>query len=116
MTPWAPVLVLLGVTVAGLTAVYGAAAWLTAGRGPWPATSFSGGLPAREHAFSRYHARWYPISMIFLAFDMEMLFMYPWVRVVSEMGVSAVVEMFVFLGILMAGVTYAYREGAFGWT
>lgn len=54
--------------------------------------------------------------MIFLAFDMEMLFMYLWTKVVSEVGTSAVVEMFLFLGVLLAGVGYAWREGAFRWS
>lgn len=42
--------------------------------------------------------------------------MYPWVRVVGEMGTPAVVEMFLFLGILLAAVAYAWREGAFRWS
>ncbi|MFJ8819652.1 NADH-quinone oxidoreductase subunit A [Amycolatopsis thermoflava] len=75
----------------------------------------SGGAPA-EHAVSRYHVRWYTITMIFLAFDMEMVFMYPWTLVVSEVGTPAVVEMFLFLALLFAGVWYAWREGVFGWT
>jgi NADH-quinone oxidoreductase subunit A len=44
-----------------------------------------------------------------------MLFMYPWAVVVRELGASAVIEMFVFLGVLMAGVAWAWREGAFKW-
>ncbi|WP_242454591.1 NADH-quinone oxidoreductase subunit A [Bailinhaonella thermotolerans] len=59
--------------------------------------------------------RWYVATLVFLAFDMEMVFMYPWVLVVAEMGVAAVVEMFVFLALLMVGVVYAWREGAFEW-
>lgn len=110
-----PVLVLLGVATGGVVAVYGWSAWLAMARKPLEAGPFSGGLPPLEHAFSRFHVRWYPITMIFLAFDMEMLFMYPWVKVVSEVGTSAVVEMFLFLGILFAGVAYAWREGALRW-
>ncbi|WP_420000071.1 NADH-quinone oxidoreductase subunit A [Streptomyces boninensis] len=109
-------LVLLGVVLGGLLALYGLAAWLREGQRPLEAGPFSGGYPAREHAFSRFHVRWYPVTMIFLAFDMEMLFMYPWVRVVREMGTPAVVEMFLFLGILFAAVAYAWREGALRWT
>jgi len=75
----------------------------------------SGGTPA-EHAVSRYHVRWYPITMVFLAFDMEMVFMYPWTLVVAEVGTPAVVEMFAFLAVLFAGVWYAWREGVFRWT
>ncbi|MEU5402236.1 NADH-quinone oxidoreductase subunit A [Streptomyces sp. NPDC005963] len=109
-------LLLLGVALAGLAVVYALSMWLAPARSTPEAEPFSGGCPPYQHAFSRFHVRWYPITMIFLAFDMEMLFMYPWVTVVSEIGVAAVVEMFLFLGILFAGVLYAAREGAFRWT
>ncbi|MFI2031285.1 NADH-quinone oxidoreductase subunit A [Streptomyces buecherae] len=75
-----------------------------------------GGLPPVEHALSRFHVRWYTVTMVFLAFDMEMIFMYPWTLVVPMMGTSSVVEMFLFLAILLAGVVYAWREGALRWT
>src|ERR1700712_2679309 len=74
----------------------------------------SGWLP-REHALSRFHARWYPLTLLFLAFDVEMLFMYPWSVVVAQLGAGAVIEMFVFLGVLMLGVVWAWREGALRW-
>ena len=53
--------------------------------------------------------------MVFLAFDVEMLFMYPWAVVVAELGVSAIVEMFVFLAALFVAVVWAWREGALRW-
>jgi NADH:ubiquinone oxidoreductase subunit 3 (subunit A) len=74
----------------------------------------SGRVP-EQHALSRYHPRWYAASVVFLAFDVEMLFMYPWAVVVADLGVGAVVEMFVFLGVLLAAVAWARREGAFRW-
>lgn len=73
------------------------------------------GAPPSEHAVSRFHVRWYAVSLVFLAFDVEMLFMYPWVLVVVEMGREAIVEMFIFLGLLMVGVVYAWRQKAFKW-
>ncbi|WP_299038337.1 NADH-quinone oxidoreductase subunit A [uncultured Pseudokineococcus sp.] len=78
----------------------------------WPWLS---GWDPSEHALSRFHARWYPATVVFLAFDVEMLFMYPWVLVVADVGLSAVVEMFVFLGVLLLAVLWASREGAFEW-
>ncbi|MEU9060981.1 NADH-quinone oxidoreductase subunit A [Streptomyces sp. NPDC048430] len=114
---WQPVLLLLGVVVACIAILYGVGSMLRVAREPLAgATPFSGGLGPTEHPFSRFHVRWYPVTLVFLAFDMEMLFMYPWTLVVAEVGVSAVVEMFLFLGILMAAVGYAWREGAFRWT
>lgn len=74
----------------------------------------SGWLP-REHALSRYHVRWYLATLVFLAFDVEMLFMYPWAVVAADIGWSAVIEMFLFLGALFAAVVWAWREGAFRW-
>ncbi|MBC7724311.1 MAG: NADH-quinone oxidoreductase subunit A [Burkholderiaceae bacterium] len=76
---------------------------------------FQSGWQPREHALSRFHARWYPLTLVFLAFDVEMLFMYPWAVIVAERGAEAIVEMFVFLAILMVGVVWAWREGAFRW-
>jgi len=76
---------------------------------------FGSGWDLQEHALSRFHTRWYPMTLVFLAFDVEMLFMYPWAVVVTKMGAEAVIEMFVFLGVLVAGVVWAWREGAFRW-
>jgi len=84
------------------------------GRAEVPAF-LSGEIPS-EHALSRFHVRWYPVTLLFLAFDVEMLFMYPWALVVASMGGAAVTEMFIFLALLMAGVVYAWREGALRWT
>jgi NADH-quinone oxidoreductase subunit A len=84
-------------------------------RSPLRAVPFTGGLPPAEHAVSRFHVRWYTITMLFLAFDMEMIFMYPWTLVISAVGASSVIEMFTFLAVLLAGVVYAWREGALRW-
>ncbi|TFV53939.1 NADH-quinone oxidoreductase subunit A [Geodermatophilus sp. DF01-2] len=80
------------------------------------ALPFLSGRRPQEHALSRFHARYYPLTLLFLAFDVEMLYMYPWATVVAQVGVSAVVEMFVFLAVLMVGVVWAWREGALRWT
>ncbi len=105
------VVALLG--VAGLFVVQRAMSggWTTGAEQP----PYLSGMEPTEHALSRYHARWYPLTLLFLAFDVEMLFMYPWAVVVARVGSSAIVEMFVFLGLLMVGVLWAWREGALRW-
>lgn len=82
---------------------------------PLAAGPFLSGQRPGEHAVSRFHARWYALTLLFLAFDVEMLFMYPWAVVVADMGKAAVAEMFGFLGLLMCGVVYAWREGVLRW-
>ncbi len=74
----------------------------------------SGWLP-EQHAMSRFHVRWYPATVLFLAFDVEMLFMYPWAVVVADLGGSSIVEMFTFLAALLVAVVWAWREGALRW-
>lgn len=110
-----PVLTLLGLVVAGVAAVY-AAGLLAVARAPLRAGPFLSGMAPAEHAVSRFHVRWYAITMVFLAFDMEMVFMFPWALVVAAVGTKAVVEMFAFLALLLVGVVYAWREGALRWT
>lgn len=96
--------------------LYGVHFALTPDRRPVVVEPFLSGHPPVEHAVSRYHARWYAVTLVFLAFDMEMAFMFPWARVVVDMGAKAVVEMFLFLALLMVGVVYAWRQGALRWS
>ena len=79
-------------------------------------TPFSGGLPPVVHAWSRYHARYYVMALVFLAFDMEMVYMYPWAVVFVQEGVTAFVEMGMFITILLLGILYTWRERALEWS
>ena len=76
---------------------------------------FLGGDAPDTHAWSRFHIRYYAMALLFLAFDMEMVFMYPWAVVFVEEGIVAAVEMGMFILILLLGVLYAWREKAFEW-
>ncbi|TYP88629.1 NADH dehydrogenase subunit A [Blastococcus xanthinilyticus] len=102
--------------VAGIVGLYALSAALRTAREPAVVLPYESGLLPQQHAVSRYHARWYAVTVLFLAFDMEMIFMYPWAVVVADMGATAVVEMFGFLAVLLVGVTYVWREGALRWT
>lgn len=74
-----------------------------------------GGLEPETHAWGRFHARFYPMTLVLIAFEMEMMFMYPWAIVYRALGIKALVEMGVFLVILSLGILYAWREGGLGW-
>jgi NADH:ubiquinone oxidoreductase subunit 3 (subunit A) len=89
-------------------------------RSPFESTApqrvpFLGGSQPETHAWSRFHVRYYPMTLVFLAFEMEMMFMYPWAVVFVREGVTALADMGVFLGLLSLGILYAWREGAFRW-
>lgn len=115
MRTYSGALATLGVMLALIATGYLAQLSLAVQRDPLRVLPFMGGGEVDEHAFSRYHARWYVVSLLLLAFDMEMLFMYPWTLVVRLMGGGSVLEMFTFLTLLVAGVGYAAREGGFRW-
>ena len=76
---------------------------------------FAGGFAPQYHAWSRYHVRYYAMALLFLAFDMEMVFMYPWAVVFVAEGMTAFVEMLMFIVILALGILYAWREKALEW-
>ncbi|OEV04237.1 NADH-quinone oxidoreductase subunit A [Streptomyces oceani] len=116
MGAFGPLAILAGVTLIGSAIIVGLSRLATVGPPADGCLPHLGGLPPAEHALSRFHVRWYTVTMVFLAFDMEMIFMYPWTLVVPVMGTSSVVEMFLFLAILLSGVVYAWREGALRWT
>lgn len=76
---------------------------------------FAGGFAPAYHAWNRYHARYYAMALLFLAFDMEMVFMYPWAVVFVREGTAALGEMLMFIAILVLGILYAWRERALEW-
>ncbi len=77
---------------------------------------FLGGFAPETHAWSRFHVRYYAMALLFLAFDMEMVFMYPWAVVFLREGMKAMVEMLMFIVILTLGILYAWRERALEWS
>ncbi|WP_116451293.1 NADH-quinone oxidoreductase subunit A [Blastococcus litoris] len=106
---------LTGLVVAGVLGLHALSAAVRSTRETASVLPYESGLRPQQHAVSRYHARWYAITVLFLAFDMEMIFMYPWAVVVADLGAQAVAEMFGFLAVLLVGVVYVWREGALRW-
>jgi len=73
---------------------------------------FAGGTLAPKPAWVRYHVHYYGIALLFLAFDMEMAFMYPWAVVFQTVGLEGLGDMGVFLLILFLGLLYGWSQGA----
>ncbi len=71
--------------------------------------------PLLPGAWSQYQFG-YPIyALIFLSFDMEMIFMYPWAVVFAQLGMTAFLDMLVFIILLSAGIAYAWGQGGLQW-
>lgn len=69
-----------------------------------------------QPAWPRYHVRYYTFALLFIAFDMEMAYMYPWAVVFRDLGLFAYAEIGFFLTVLGLGIVYAWREGALEWS
>lgn len=112
---YAGLMSMLVVTVLGVVVLQLVHRLTSVAKKPITSLPFQSGWQPKQHALSRFHVRWYPATLVFLAFEMEMLFMYPWAVVVGRLGGGAVAEMFVFIIALLATVFWAAREGVFRW-
>lgn len=66
-------------------------------------------------AWVQFNVGYYLFALLFLAFDVEAVFLYPWAMVIRECGVAGLVEVFIFMAVLIAGLAYAWRKGALEW-
>ncbi len=69
-------------------------------------------LDARE----RFSVRYYLIAMLFLVFDVETIFLFPWAVIYDQLAIFGLIEIIVFIGILVVGYYYAWQKGALEWT
>lgn len=69
-----------------------------------------------QPSWPRFHVRYYTFALLFIAFDMEMAYMYPWAVVFRSLGWFAYAEIGFFLTVLGIGILYAWREGALEWS
>jgi len=74
----------------------------------------SGITPTGEPQF-RFSIRFYIIAMLFVVFDIEAIFIYPWAIVFDKIGIFAFIEMVIFIVILLIGFIYAWKKEAFTW-
>lgn len=73
------------------------------------------GIEPKTDARDRYSVRYYLIAMLFVIFDVETVFMFPWAVIMDELALFGLIEMVVFLFILVVGYVYAWRKGALEW-
>lgn len=62
-----------------------------------------------------FHVRFYLVAMLFILFDVEAVFLFPWAVIYRDLGMFGFVEMFIYILILLAGYVYAWKKGALDW-
>lgn len=76
---------------------------------------FECGIPTRGFSWIPVHVGYYLFAILFLMFDIETLFLYPWAVVVKQFGVMALASVGFFMLVLVFGLAYAWRKGALEW-
>ena len=73
------------------------------------------GFEAFEDARMKFDVRYYLVAILFILFDLEIAFLFPWAVVLQEIGLFGFIAMMVFLGILIVGFVYEWMKGALEW-
>jgi NADH-quinone oxidoreductase subunit A len=82
---------------------------------PAKAEPFESGNPPRGDARIRFSVRFYLVAMLFLIFDLEVVFLYPWAIYFRQLGLFGLIQMAIFLVILTVGYVYVWKKGALEW-
>ena len=78
-------------------------------------SAYECGVDLFEPAEKRYTIRFYMVAVLFILFDIEAAFLYPWATTFRQLGMPGFVVMFVFLAVLTVGLIYCWRRGALDW-
>jgi NADH-quinone oxidoreductase subunit A len=78
-------------------------------------TTYECGIDPVGEGWSQSQIRYYVFGFLFVIFDVESVFLFPWAKVFETLGWAAVIEMGIFIGILGAGLLYAWRKGVLRW-
>jgi NADH:ubiquinone oxidoreductase subunit 3 (subunit A) len=84
-------------------------------KNPQKGQAYECGIPATGSPWNQFNVGYYLFALIFLIFDVELVFMYPWAVVVKQIGLPALAEIVIFLFILFMGFLYAHKKGALKW-
>ena len=77
---------------------------------------YESGVPDVEPPRARFTPRFYVVAMLFVVFDIEAIFLYPWAVAFDEMGMFALVEMVLFLATVFVAYAYVWRRGGLEWS
>ena len=116
LAEYLPVLVFLGVgfAMAVVMLILGA---LLSPRRPDAAkdSPFECGFEAFEDARMKFDVRYYLVAILFIIFDLEIAFLFPWAIVLNKIGLFGLISMGIFLAILIIGFIYEWKKGALEW-
>lgn len=95
-----------------------ALAWVLRAKPPRSADKqapYECGVSTRGETWVRFRVAYYLYALIFVVFDVETIFLYPWAVALNRLGLFAYIEAIIFIVILLVGLGYAWKEGALEW-
>lgn len=92
-------------------------AWLLAPRSfnPQKGEAYECGIPTRGTSWMQFKAGYYLFAILYLMFDVETVFLFPWAVILRDVGAAGLVSIAVFMVILVLGLVYAWKKGALEW-
>jgi NAD(P)H-quinone oxidoreductase subunit 3 len=84
--------------------------------GPERRTTYESGMEPIGGAWIQFNIRYYMFALVFVIFDVETVFLYPWAVAFHQLGLLAFVEALIFIAILVVALVYAWRKGALEWS
>jgi len=116
LVDYLPILIFLGVAV-GLTLVIVGASYIVARQKPdaQKVSAYECGFEAFEDSRGKFDVRFYLVAILFIIFDLEVAFLFPWAVSLGKIGLFGFWSMMVFLGVLTVGFIYEWRKGALEW-
>lgn len=82
---------------------------------PQKGEAYECGIPTRGKSWMQFKVGYYLFAILFLMFDVETVFLFPWAAVVQDLGVYGLTSILFFLVVLVLGLAYAWRKGALEW-
>ncbi|MEM7123359.1 MAG: NADH-quinone oxidoreductase subunit A [Pseudomonadota bacterium] len=111
-----PILIFLGLAIAMASVMIGMSYMLGQQKpDPEKLSSYECGFDAFDDARQQFDVRFYLVAILFIIFDLEVAFLFPWAVSLSEIGLFGFWSMVVFLGVLTIGFIYEWRKGALEW-
>jgi len=111
-----PILIFLGIAaVLGAAFVIASAVLAPSDPDPEKVSAYECGFPAFDDARTKFDVRFYLVAILFIIFDLEVAFLFPWIFPVFEGNLFALWSMIAFLGVLTVGFLYEWRKGALDW-
>ena len=116
ITNYLAVVIAAGVGFVGMAIMFGASYVLSPKkRTPLKDMPYECGIPPAPYSWSQLHMRYYIFAILFLIFDVEAVFLFPWALVFLDASPAVFYEMIIFIGILLFGLVYVWRKGVLQW-